>query len=240
MIIASDDNAVKYVVAPYFKHGPIPVVFCGVNWTCAQYGLPTDHVTGMLEVLPVEQTLRILLASDIQAKKLTVLSENTTSERSNERVLAPLFKDMGLTAQTVLVDNFTQWQAAFVQANRDADLIFLPTNGAIKSWDKTAAQNFVQREIRVPVFTNDDFMMPYAVFGLTKIAGEQGQWAAHTALKILAGASPAHIAIAQNAQTQAHVNKTLAQKIGFTLNAGQVDSLKPYEPETAVKQENTP
>lgn len=31
LIIASDDDAVKYLVVPHFKGKEIPVVFCGVN-----------------------------------------------------------------------------------------------------------------------------------------------------------------------------------------------------------------
>ena len=39
VVIASDDNAVKYLVAPYLDTAGIPVVFCGVNWSAEQYGL---------------------------------------------------------------------------------------------------------------------------------------------------------------------------------------------------------
>jgi ABC-type uncharacterized transport system substrate-binding protein len=69
--------------------------------------------------------------------------------------------------------------------------------------------------MRRPVLTCDDFMMPYAVFGLTKVAREQGEWAARTALAILAGKAPQEIAVTQNQQTQAWLNRTLAARIRF-------------------------
>lgn len=222
-LIASDDNAAKYIIAPHFKQGPLPVVFCGVNNSCGQYGLPTPHVTGMLEVLPVEQSITILKRMDPKIKTLTVLTENTTSARANRELLTPVYEAQGLTTRYVLVDTFEQWQAAFLQANQEADLICLPTNGAIKNWQADQAQKLLQENLRVPVLTHDDFMMPYAVFGLTKVAREQGQWAANTALSILNGQSPADIPVTQNQQTEMYINQTLAERIGFILPADLQD-----------------
>ena len=53
VLLASDDDAVQSLVVPHFRNGPIPVVFCGVNWDASQYGLPTPTVTGIIEVVPV-------------------------------------------------------------------------------------------------------------------------------------------------------------------------------------------
>jgi len=215
VIIASDDNAVKYVIAPNFKNGPIPVVFCGVNWTCEQYGLPTDHVTGMLEVLPLEKALTELKHIYPEADELAVLSENTTSERKNKSLLDSLYKDFGFEPSYHLVDTFEQWKEAFRSANKNNDLIFFVTNGAIRGWDKEEALSFINETISKPVFTADGFMMPYAVFGFTKVAKEQGVWAAKTALKIAGGTSPGDISVTKNKKAQLFLNKKLAQKIDF-------------------------
>jgi len=94
-------------------------------------------------------------------------------------------------------------------------LIYLPTNGAVRNWNDEEAKSFVRREIRKPVFTCDDFMLPFAVLGLTKIAREQGEWAATTALEILGGRSPAEIPLARNMRTRALWNKELAALVGF-------------------------
>ncbi len=215
VIIASDDAAVKYVVAEHFKDGPIPCVFCGVNWSCEPYGLPTPYVTGMLEILPVRQTIDTLRRYYPDARRLVVLSENTASEQKNKTALAPVFAELGLDTEYVLVDTYEQWRTQFQQANRTADLVFLPTNGAIRGWDQADAAAFVRAHIRVPVFTCDDFMMPYAVFGLTKVAREQGEWAARAALDILHGKRPDRIPLARNTRTQAWINPALAERVAF-------------------------
>jgi len=215
VIIASDDNAVKFVVVEHFREGPIPCVFCGVNWTCEPYGLPTGNVTGMLEVLPVRETVEALRQDYPDMKNLLVLSENTVSEQKNKAILGSIFSEVGLTTTYTLVETYNEWKAQFVKANRETDVIFIPTNGAIKDWDEADAKAFVLEHIRVPVFTCDDFMMNYAVFGLAKVAQEQGQWAARTALQILRGKSPSSIPVTRNRQTIAYVNMALAERIGW-------------------------
>ncbi len=217
VILASDDNAVKYIIEPHFKDGPVPVVFCGVNWSAEQYGLPSQYVTGMLEVLPLRQSLANLKAMYPQSSKLLVLSENTTSEQKNKSLLDSLYQKAGYQADYALVDDFETWKQSFVEGNQQADLIYFSTNGAIKNWNDTEAVDFIKENIQKPVFTGDDFMMKYAVYGLTKIAEEQGEWAANQALEILAGKDPAEIPLSRNQQTKAWLNPVLAEKIGFDL-----------------------
>ena len=47
LLIVSDDNAVKYLVVPNFQDNPMPIVFCGVNWTAEQYDLSHCNITGI-------------------------------------------------------------------------------------------------------------------------------------------------------------------------------------------------
>jgi ABC-type uncharacterized transport system substrate-binding protein len=229
VIIASDDNAVQYIVAEHFKQGPIPCVFCGVDWTCEPYGLPTDNVTGMLEVWPVRETIETLGRYYPNMKRLTVLSEDTASEQKNRAMLDTVFAEVGLSTTYALVDTYDEWKMHFLKANAEADVIFLPTKGAIKDWDPADAQAFVRKHVQVPVFTCDDFLMKYAVFGLTNVSREQGQWAARAALRILRGKSPARIPVMQNEQTIAYVNTTLADKIGFEPDAELLERCRRVE-----------
>jgi gluconate transporter len=215
LLIASDDDAVRYVLAPHYRDGPIPAVFCGVNWSARQYGLPTANVTGMLEVTPIEETLRQVQRAAPGMRRLRVLSEDSLSERRNRELLDPKYRALGLEPTYELVAEFADWKRAFVAAQRDADLVYLPTNGAVRGWDAAAAVEWVRRHIRKPVVTCDDFMMPYAAFGLTKVAREQGEWAARAALDILRGKRPSEIPVAVNQQTRCYFNPELAYRIGL-------------------------
>ena len=218
LVIVSDDDAVKYLVVPYLKDTKTPVVFCGVNWSANQYGLPATNVTGMLEVLPLKENLQQVKLFNPDARKMLILSENSTSEQNNKALLDTLFRSSGFDPSYELVNEFADWKTAFIVANQNFDLIYLPTNGSVKNWDKAEAIETVSQHIKVPVITCDDFMMPYCVFGMTKVASEQGEWAAKTAIEILNGKAVGEIPLVRNRQSKAFLNQKLATKIGFTWN----------------------
>ena len=215
LIIASDDDAVKYLVVPHFKGKEIPVVFCGVNWSAEQYGLPAPNITGMLEVLPLHENLQQVKKLNPEARKMLILSENSTSEQNNKVLLDTLFRSAGFEPEYTLVNEFADWKTVFIAANQNFDLIYLPTNGSIKNWDKAEAIETISQNIKVPIVTCDDFMMPYCVFGMTKVPTEQGEWAAKTALEVLNGKSIREIPLTRNIQTKVFFNQDLAVKIGF-------------------------
>ena len=210
LIIASDDNAVAYVVSTYLKDLTIPVVYCGVNWTTDQYDLPESHITGMIEVLPFEQGIELTKSFNPDIQNVYVLSENSNSEQKNIQYIAEICDDLSLSLHYKLVEDFDAWKEGFLEGNKSSDLVYIPTNGAISNWDEQLAIDFIKENIQKPVMSCDDFMMPYCVFGLTKVQSEQGVWAAETALRILDGTDPASIPQAKNKQTQIWFNPVLA------------------------------
>lgn len=227
LLIVSDDNAVKDLVVPYFNNTNLPVVFCGVNWSAEQYN-PGENVTGMLEVLPLRELLLEVMSTYPESKKLVVLSESSLSEQNNKTLLDTLYRNLGLDVRYSLAPDFITWKEMFLDANETADLIYMPTNGAIKNWDESEAIKYVNENLKVPAITCDDFMMPYVVFGLTKVAKEQGQWAAKTALEILKGKKPSEIPYTRNSQTKAYINTSLAEKIDFRLSPEMRNKVNNY------------
>ncbi len=228
VLIASDDAAVKYVVSPFYKDGPFPVVFCGVNWSADPYGLPTANVTGMVEVVPVLETIELARKYFPGISRLGVLSEDSLSEQNNKLLLQPKYKALGLDVTYVTVKDYAGWKREFERLQGLVDIVYLPTNGAITDWNATDARAFVKAQTRKPVIASDDFMMPYAVFGLTKSQVEQGEWAARTALEILAGRKPSQIAVVRNRRRIAYVNATLAAAIHF-VPGPELEGARPVE-----------
>ncbi|MHB1183161.1 MAG: ABC transporter substrate binding protein [Desulfobulbia bacterium] len=53
---------------------------------------------------------------------------------------------------------------------------------------------------------------------MAKIAGEQGEWTAKAALRIIKGARPDSIPIAANQRWNVFINPSLLKKTGFTLS----------------------
>jgi ABC-type uncharacterized transport system substrate-binding protein len=216
VLIVSDDYAVKYVAEPFLEISRAPVVFCGVNWSADQYDLPRRQVTGMLEVLPLKESLLFVKSHFRDAFRIAIVSENSLSEQNNKMLLDTLYRNAGFEPVYFMVNDFEEWKTAFISANSTRDLVYLPTNGSIKAWDDEAARKFVAGNITKPVFTCDDFMMDFCVFGFAKVPFEQGKWAAETAIQILDGKSPADIPISRNSQKTTWFNEVNAGKIDFS------------------------
>ena len=226
VIITSDDNAVKYIVSTHLKDLSVPIVFCGVNWSAEQYDLPSDHVTGILEILPFKEGIEWARRYFPDLKKVYILSENTVSETKNTEFISHIARNIGIDLTYTLADDFLAWQSGFLEANNCCDLIYMPTNGAIKHWNDEEAIAFVMNHLHIPIITCDDFMMPYAVFGLTKVQSEQGVRAAETALKILKGADVANIPVTENQQIDIWYNPDLAERLNFSLDEGHIQEVK--------------
>lgn len=215
IVVASDDNAIKYLVEPFHNEIRSPVVYCGVNWSADQYNLPDKQITGIIEILPVAELLQIMKAQYPGMNKMVVLNENTTTSRKTKVLLDTLFLRFKMAAEHILVDDFNSWKTAFSESNQQYDIIYLQTNGAIRNWDRNEALRFVNKHIKVPVVTCEEFMMPYAVFGLTQISREQGLLAATMAKKILEGTSPSEIPVSRNHMFTTWINQGLAERILF-------------------------
>jgi ABC-type uncharacterized transport system substrate-binding protein len=215
VLIVSDDNALKHLVVPYFQDSPLPIVFCGINWTAGHYDLAGCNITGILEILPVRELIQTLKPSYPEMKRILVLNENTTTSRKTKPLLDTLLGNLGLEVSQELVDDFEQWKSVFTEANQSVDLIYLQTRGAIKEWDHDAAIRHIDKHISIPVVTCEDFMMPYAVLGVTQLSKEQGTVAAEMATSILGGTSPGEIPITRNKLSKTWLNTRLAEAIGF-------------------------
>jgi ABC-type uncharacterized transport system substrate-binding protein len=219
VLIASDDAAVKYVIVPHFKDGPVPVVFCGVNWSAEAYGLPNANVTGMVEVFPILEGLELARKHYPSLRRLGVLSEDSLSEERNREFLEPRYRSLGFEVSYVMVKEYAAWKREFVRLQEAVDVLYLPTQAAIHGWDPDDARALVRSTLTKPVVATDEFMMPYAVFGLVKIQAEQGEWAAAAALKILAGKRPSEIPGDRNRRRKLYLNPTLARRAGFVPGA---------------------
>ncbi|MEO8171475.1 MAG: ABC transporter substrate binding protein [Sediminibacterium sp.] len=214
-VIISDDDGMREAIVPYVLKDSVPLIFCGINWSASEYRLPNTTTTGILEVLPVLPLISSIRIFYPQLHTVTVLTENSIVEKKNAMYLGELFNSVSLVPTYKMVADFDSWKKEFVSANLDTDLIYLPTNGTIKNWNTEEAISFVRANIKKPVVTCDDFMMPYAVYGETKVAAEQGEWAIEKAIAILSGTSPSNIPVTQNVTSKRWWNKTLATKLGL-------------------------
>ncbi len=211
VVIVSDDNAVKYLLQPFYRDAAVPFVFCGVNWDASGYGLPYRNATGMLEVALTVQLVD-KLKEYAKGQRVGFLTVDTETERSEQKAYR---EKLHLQfAQERFVKTLADWKAAFKELQGQVDVLLLGNFAGINDWNDADARAWAEANTRIPSGGMYDFMMPYTMLGLVKVAQEQGIWAGKAALAILKGEKPSAIPIAANKEGQIMVNVKLASKAG--------------------------
>lgn len=210
VVIASDDNAVKYLVVPYLKNTDLPVVFSGVNWDASLYGLPARNVTGMIEVDLVETQVEHL-SRYANGQRIGFLS----GDRSTERKIIYNYNRLFFNGQmkSYLVRNMRELKESFLRAQGEVDMLYINNYTGIEDWDPVAAEQFIVDNLKVPTGSHNPFMAPFVLVTLAKDPHEHGEWMAGTALKILAGQSPEDIPLARSQCGHLIINLKMAQAL---------------------------
>ena len=208
VVIASDDNASKYLIAPYYKDADIPFVFCGVNWTVEQYGYPYSNVTGMIEVAAIEPMFDKAAAITGKIKHAYYIGANTLTEEKNLKRFVTAGEKYNIKITGSLVQTMPDWIEAYKQAQQ-GDLIIMGSNAGILDWDKDKVQHAMLPVTSTLSATNHGWMMPYTMFGMIKVPEEQGEWAGRLAIEILNGTKPSDIPIIPNRNFNIIVNSSL-------------------------------
>jgi ABC-type uncharacterized transport system substrate-binding protein len=212
LVIACDDNASKYLIQPFFKDAALPVVFCGLNWDASSYGYPYKNATGIVEVALIPQLVDNL-KTYAKGSRIGFLTSDTETERKEGIWIKKIFNMQ--FAPEEYVKTFAAWKDAFKRMQTEADMLIVNSVAGINDWDEAEGAAWALAHGQIPSGTTYTWLMPVAMIGLIKVAEEQGEWAAQTALKILAGTSPASIPIVQNKRASVSVNVKLAAKGGI-------------------------
>jgi len=213
LVIASDDNASKYLVVPYLKNQEIPVVFCGVNWDASVYGFPCSNVTGMVEVQLVDQILSTMRPYARGDRVAFLKGADLSSRKEADR----MEHHFGFQLERRFVSSYAEWEAVYGALQDEADMVLLGNIASIPDWDAEKAARVVASSTRVPTGNWDKWMADYSLITIATVPEEQGAWSARAALEILAGASPGSIPVAQNKRAQLYLNMRLAKALNIRL-----------------------
>ncbi len=210
VVIASDDNASKYLIEPYFKDAELPFVFCGVNWDAGVYGYPYKNVTGMVEVTPVAQLIE-QLRNYAEGDRIGWLGPDILTARKEAANYKTVF---GLSLKEYYAADVEDYKKGFVELQKEVDILLLASDGGLYKDVADELRAFVEANTRKPTGASYDFMAGMALVTFAKVAEEQGAWAGQTAGKILDGASPAGIPIVKNKDGKLIVNARIAKTMG--------------------------
>lgn len=221
LVIATDDNAQKYLIAPYYRNSDLPVVFAGVNWDASIYGYPAENITGMIEVSAVPEMLG-LIRRITPGQRVGSVSGDTETVRKEIKNYTDVL-DLQFDADR-RVSTFDEWKAAFLEMQSSVDILYMYNNAGIAGWDDEEANRFVLENARIPSGSVQPWMAPYVLVTFTKDPYEQGEYAARTALRILDGESPRDIPLVTNQRGNVLLNSELARALGLTIPSEMLDT----------------
>ena len=227
VVIASDDNAQKYVIVPYFKDSTLPIVFDGVNWDASPYGYPASHVTGMVEVELPGQLVEQLKAY-AKGTRLGYLTLDSETERTIANTYNKRFFDGKMKVYWVKTQD--EFKKAYLQAQNEVDILFMGNNAGSDRWDQAEMEKFILDNATIPSGSINDWMAPYSLVTLAKVTEEQGEWAAKAALQILDGTPVSSIAVAENKKGKLILNLELAKKLNVVFAPSMLKNAEVYSP----------
>ncbi len=220
IVVASDDNASKYLIAPYYKNAATPFVFCGLNWDASVYGFPVSNVTGMVEIDPVLETIEIL-KKYAKGDRIGFIGVKSISAQKS---VDTYVKRLGINlSDGKLVSDFSEWKKEYLRLQEAVDMILWFNPVGITGWDSKLAEKFILENTKIPTGATSDNNKRFALVGIVKIAEEQGWWAGKTALEILAGKSAADIPIVTNKESRVYLNMLLARRLGLKFPMGLIE-----------------
>jgi ABC-type uncharacterized transport system substrate-binding protein len=213
VVTISDDPAAQYLVMDHLRDTEIPVLFCGLNWDASVYGLPYRNTSGMVEVSPIPQIIR-LLRQHARGSRLGFLAEDTDVKRKELEYHQKLF---GITYErTYFVRSHADWKEAFLRAQQEVDMLLILGVGALPDWDPADARRLAEERSQIPSGTDFEWLTPVALMGVAKYPEEQGRWIGQAALRVLEGVRPSDIPLTYNREGELFFNARIARRIGVT------------------------
>jgi len=212
VVTTSDDPAAQHVIMPYLRDAAIPVVFCGLNWDASIYGLPYRNTTGMVEVSPIPQILR-LLRRHARGPRLGFLAEDTEVKRKELTYHERLF---GITYDKIyFVTSHAAWKEAFQRAQKEVDMLMILGVGALPDWNLADATRLVEEKSEIPSGTDFEWLTGVSLIGVVKSPQEQGRWVGQATLRVLEGVLPSDIPVSHNREGALFFNERIARRLGI-------------------------
>jgi len=212
VVTTSDDPAVQAFVMPYLRDAAIPVIFCGLNWDASTYGLPYRNTTGMVEVSPIPQIVK-LLRRHARGSRLGFLAEDTDVKRKELAFHERLF---GITYdKTYFVNSHAAWKDAFLRAQKEVDMLMILGVGALPDWNLADATRLAEERSEIPSGTDFEWLTAVSLVGVVKSPQEQGRWVGQATLRVLEGVQPSAIPLSYNREGELFFNDRVARRLGI-------------------------
>lgn len=230
IVIISDDNAVKYVLAAHYRNHDLPFVFCGINNTGKLYQLPYSNTSGMIEIAPTRVLLEQLLHSHPNQNHVVYLSTQGATAEQNVQAFHKIAISLNIKSSAYLAANQEEWRKLYKKLQEDPQIhiIILGNFVAFPKWNHQTNLDWILQHNHKLSIATQKWMMPYVALGLTKSADEQGAWAGKTASAVLSGIPIHQISTVPNQLFQTWINSAIAKPVENRIPLRLLNQAIPY------------
>ncbi len=219
LVIAADDNAARYVVAPHLKGKDLPVLFCGINWEANRYGFPAENVSGMIEVSPIVPLIKVALQQvPIDADHAHFLAADVLTQHKEFERFKYELERKGIELEGYFAETMEDWVRLYTRAQRERGILVMGNPVGIQGWDlQQALERVEQHGLRSFSISTYSWMKDLAHLSMTKVAEEQGEWVALQARRVLQGIPISDVPMTTNKRWEVYVNQELLDRSGVQL-----------------------
>jgi putative tryptophan/tyrosine transport system substrate-binding protein len=177
---------------------------------------PTGGVTGVSDMIPVEEHLKMVISYDNNIKTLGIIYN---AGETNSKVIVALIKELSSKMGIKIVEATAAKTADVYQATKSlvgkVDAVFIPTDNTIIAALESVLKIGIQNKL--PIFSADvDSVKRGAVAAMGFDYYKHGYQAGALAEKILGGMDPENIPVEFQEELQLHINAKYSQKMGLT------------------------
>lgn len=216
IVIASDDNASRYLIKPHYRDADLPFVFCGINWSVEEYGYPYVNATGMIEVAPIIKLFDQIREIVPHAKSAACLTPGGKSDYKNCERIKEEYGKRGVDVSIARIGDMEEFEREYILA-QEKDFVYFNNNAGIRNWDPERAKAVISKYTRKLSAATTAWLAPYVILTFSLVPEEQGEYAAQAALRILSGTAPSDIPIIANRKWNITVNESLQKRAGIEL-----------------------
>jgi len=204
IIIASDDFAYNFILDHQDKLLPgVPVVFCGVNDFKPQRLAGRNNITGVVENVDFESTLRLAARLHPDLRRMIVIGDRSVTGAAIQgqiRDVVPRLKDLldfEFWDDLPLDEILRRLRAKPKNAMLFIIPVYLELDGKLYSADEVSA--VIADNVSMPAYSCWRFLLGHGIVGGRLHSGvDHGRMAARLAFRILAGEKPAKSPIVEH------------------------------------------
>lgn len=202
VVIAVDDVAQAYVVAPSLKGKSTPqVIFCGLNAPPSLYGFPASNVSGVRERWHFREGFALIKRILPSARTIAFL---TDASESSDYVTQDMKDDLAQGGPFALelkhvdsLGSFQEWQRRIIAYQSDVDVVAFgiyhslrdERTGKVVTPEEAAA--WMQSANAKPTLGFADYALSDVLCGVLEAGNEQGYLAGRMARQVMLDGAPA-------------------------------------------------